>query len=337
MICHIMSKNLTDGGFNNLLPDDIINSLTASGWSCDGRIQALASYENRVYQIGLTDRTEPVVAKFYRPERWSDEQILEEFDFTDELVELDLPVLTPLESPEGPVLCHQHGFRFAVYPHARGHAPYLDDEHSLTQIGRLIARIHNVGQQRHFEYRENLEFEHRAVDSAVFLIEGNWIPDDLRDAYEAIIEDVLEAIDDQLDHDSMNQGRVHGDMHVGNLLWHNGAPAVLDFDDACNGPPIQDLWMFLSGSVDEMQRCLDALAEGYEMFRTFPADALDQVEVLRAMRILYHTTWLARRWTDPAFPRAFPWFSTQKFWQEHILTLKEQLALLREPPALRTG
>ncbi len=332
-----MSKTPDKGAFHRLLPDDIVNSLSASGWSCDGRIQALASYENRVYQIGLSDRPEPVVAKFYRPERWSDEQILEEFDFTDELVEHELPVLTPLASPEGPVLCHKSGFRFAVYPHARGHAPYLDDLHALRQIGRLIARIHNVGQKQQFAHREAMSFEGRALDSARFVVEGNWIPDDLRDAYEAIIEDLLGAIDDQLDHDALDTGRVHGDMHVGNLLWHDGTPAVLDFDDSCDGPAIQDLWMFLSGNPDEMQRNLEALAEGYEMFRTFPSSMLDQVEALRAMRILYHTAWLARRWTDPAFPRAFPWFNTQKFWQEHVLTLKEQLSLLWEPPNLRTG
>ncbi|MFK8031017.1 MAG: serine/threonine protein kinase [Gammaproteobacteria bacterium] len=331
-----MSKTPIKTTFNTLLPDDIVNSLEACGWPCDGRIQALASYENRVYQIGLSDRPEPIIAKFYRPERWTDEQILEEFEFTDELAELELPVLTPLSSPEGPVLCHKLGFRFAVYPHVRGHAPYLDDTHALAQIGRLIARIHSVGQQHRFEHRENMSFDQRAVNSAVFIVEGNWIPDDLRDAYEAIIEDLLGAIDDSLDHEALNSGRLHGDMHVGNLLWEEGTPSVLDFDDACNGPPMQDLWMFLSGNPDEMQRNLNALAEGYEMFRQFPTNMLDQVEALRAMRILYHTAWLARRWTDPAFPRAFPWFNTQKFWQEHILTLKEQLALLWDPPRLHT-
>ncbi|MEM7082355.1 MAG: serine/threonine protein kinase [Pseudomonadota bacterium] len=321
--------------FNQLLPDDIVNCLDAVGWSCDGRIQALASYENRVYQIGLTDSATPVVAKFYRPGRWTDDQILEEFSFTDALSELELPVLTPLRSPEGAVLCHHERFRFAVYPHARGHAPYLDDVDALTQIGRLIARIHNVGSQRAFAHRETLEFEHRAVESARFLLDGGWIPDDLRDAYEAIAEDLLSAIDDQLDHAALDGGRLHGDMHVGNLLWQSGTPAVLDFDDACNGPAIQDLWMFLSGHAGEMQRNLDALAEGYTLFRPFPSGSLDQVEALRAMRILYHSAWLARRWSDPAFPRAFPWFNTQKYWQEQILTLKEQLALLRDPPTLR--
>lgn len=332
-----MSKNPDKSAFHRLLPDDIVNCLSAMGWPCDGRIQALASYENRVYQIGLSDRSSPVVAKFYRPERWNDDQILEEFSFTDELAELELPVLTPMSSPEGPTLCHQNGFRFAVYPHALGHAPYLDDVDALAQIGRLIARLHNVGQSRPFEYREELSFEHRAVESAQFIAAGEWIPDDLRDAYEAIIEDLLAELDDCLDHDALIAGRAHGDMHVGNLLWHQGSPAVLDFDDACNGPPIQDLWMFLSGDAEEMQRNLDALAEGYEMFRSFPVNMLDQVEGLRALRILYHTAWLARRWTDPAFPRAFPWFNTQKFWQEHILTLKEQLALLMDPPRLRLG
>ena len=272
---------------------------------------------------------------FTDPGRWTDEQILEEFAFTDQLVELELPVLTPMPSPKGPVLCHESGFRFSVYPHARGHAPYLDDAHALTRIGRLIARIHNVGQESAFRYRESMSFKHRGVDSALFIVNGNWIPDDLRDAYEAIIEDLLGAVDDLLDHESMDAGRVHGDMHVGNLLWHNESPSVLDFDDAGNGPAIQDLWMFLSGNPDEMQRNLDALCEGYEMFRTFPAASLSQAEPLRALRILFHTAWLARRWSDPAFPRAFPWFNTQKFWQEHILTLKEQLALLRDPPHLR--
>lgn len=329
-----MSQKPAENTFDSLLPEDIMASLESAGWQCDGRIQALASYENRVYLFGLIDNTR-CVAKFYRPQRWSDEQIMEEYAFTDELNALDLPVLTPLESPSGQTLCHFAGHRFAVYPFAPGQAPSPDNESQLEQIGRLLGRLHNVGFAREFADRETISFEHRAVDAARFLIDGNWIPPELLDAYMAIAEPLLAALDDLLgDSPWQDHGRLHGDMHVGNLLWHQNSPALLDFDDAVNGPAMQDLWMFLSGDQNEMQRNLDALVNGYEMFRRFPNSELPLVEGLRAMRIFHHARWLAMRWSDPAFPRAFPWFNTQKFWQDHILTLKEQLALLQDPPRL---
>lgn len=330
-----MTTSIAKNSFNQLLPQQIINALEASGWHCDGRIQAMASYENRVYQIGLESGGE-VVAKFYRPERWSDAQIEEEFEFTDELSALDLPALTPLPSPEGPTLCHYENFRFSVYPKAAGHAPYFDNEEQLEQIGRLIARVHLCGFSREFEHRESFTFEQRALESCAFIYDGEWVPPELREAYEGIAEPILGVLDQQLgDLDRHSYGRLHGDMHVGNLLWSGEAPAILDFDDACNGPALQDLWMFLSGDRDEQNRQLDALVTGYETFRPFPASELPLVEALRTARMLYHTAWLARRWVDPAFPRAFPWFNTQKFWQDHILDLKEQLALLQDPLTLQ--
>ncbi len=323
--------------FKQLLPQQIIDAMSACGWQCDGRIQAMASYENRVYQIGLTSG-ETVVAKFYRPGRWSNDQIEEEFSFTDELAELELPVLTPLQAPNGETLCEVDNFRYSVYPKAAGHAPYFDDPAQLQQIGRLIARIHNCGFARQFEHRETYSFEAKALSSATFIFDGNWLPPELSEAYESIVEPILEELDDRFaDIQSEPFGRLHGDMHVGNLLWSDQGPALLDFDDACNGPAMQDLWMFLSGEQNEQQLQLDALAEGYEMFRPFPAHELPLVETLRTARMLYHTAWLARRWTDPAFPRAFSWFNTQKFWQDHILDLKEQLSLLRDPIRLHVG
>lgn len=332
-----MTTKTPDNSFVSLLPEELLASLTAFGWACNGHIQAMASYENRVYQVGL-DSGQYVVAKFYRPQRWTNEQILEEFEFTDELAGLDLPVLTPLRSPAGDVLCEHGAFRFSVYPKARGHAPSLDNPGQLEQIGRLIARIHSCGLARRFATRTVFTFEHRALDSARYLIDNQCVPDELCDAYLAIAEPVLAIIDQTMQTlRDESCGRIHGDMHAGNLLWTADGPAILDFDDACTGPAMQDLWMFLSGNRSEMQDNLNAIASGYEMFHPFPTAQLNLVESLRTQRIMYHTAWLARRWSDPAFPRAFPWFHTQKFWQEHILSLKEQLALLHEPALHLTG
>ncbi|NNF16956.1 MAG: serine/threonine protein kinase [Gammaproteobacteria bacterium] len=332
-----MTPTAKKSAFSGLLPDEIITCLEACGWECNGEIQAMASYENRVYQIGLNDGSN-VVAKFYRPDRWTDEQILEEFEFTDELVALDLPVLTPLPSPSGKTLCEHGNFRFSVYRKASGHAPGLDDPARLEQIGRLLARIHNCGFTRCFEERIDLTFDQHALGSARFIITGPFLPDELQEAYAAIAEPVLTMLDQRMQlTDPSRFGRLHGDMHVGNLLWNQAGPVLLDFDDACNGPEIQDLWMFLSGERTEMQTNLDALATGYEMFRPFPSSQLTLVECLRTMRIMHHTAWLARRWSDPAFPRAFPWFNTARFWQDHILSLKEQLALMHEPVLALSG
>ncbi|MEJ2760649.1 MAG: serine/threonine protein kinase [Gammaproteobacteria bacterium] len=317
--------------YTNLGPDDILNALDQIGYHCDGRILALNSYENRVYQVGIEDAA-PVIAKFYRPGRWSDECILEEHAFTLALAEQELPVIAPLIGAGGKSLFHTGPFRFAVYPRVGGHAPELDNPEQLTQLGRCLARLHNIGAVEPFHHRRTLDMQTLAVAPHAFLLEHGFIPTDILPAYETLTEDLLGQIracfDRAGDYRSI---RLHGDCHLGNVLWNNG-PFLVDFDDACMGPAVQDLWMFLSGDRAYMTAGLHNLLEGYTEFRDFSPAELNLVEALRSLRMIHYAGWLAMRWEDPAFPRAFPWFNTQRYWQDHVLALREQAALMQEPP-----
>jgi Ser/Thr protein kinase RdoA (MazF antagonist) len=317
--------------FTNLHPDLLLAAIDGTGVTTDGRLLALNSYENRVYQVGLQDGGF-VVAKFYRPRRWSNEQILEEHAFTLELAAADLPAVAPVER-EG-VTLHQHaGFRFALYPRLGGRAPELDRPEHLKQIGRLIARLHNVGANGAFRSRPSVSIAEFGTDAVAYLLENDWIPDDLQIAYRTLTEDLLTAIQAVWSRVAdVAQIRLQGDCHPGNLLWNTQGPWLLDFDDARTGPAIQDLWMFLSGDRDYAQARLAELLEGYRSFRDFDARELHLIEPLRTLRVIHYAAWLARRWDDPAFPRAFPWFNEQRYWEQHLLSLREQLALIQEPP-----
>ena len=317
--------------YANLGPDNILNALDQIGYRCDGRILALNSYENRVYQVGIEDAV-PVIAKFYRPERWSDECILEEHTFTLSLASQDLPVIAPLTGADGQSLYHTGPFRFAVYPRVGGHAPELDNPEQLTQLGRCLARLHNIGAVEPFRHRRTLDIQTLAVAPRAFLLERGFIPADILPAYETLTEDLLGRIRACFDRAGTCQAiRLHGDCHLGNVLWNNG-PFLVDFDDACMGPAVQDLWMFLSGDRAYMTAGLHDLLEGYTEFREFNPAELHLVEALRSLRMIHYAGWLAMRWEDPAFPRAFPWFNTQRYWQDHVLALREQAALMQEPP-----
>jgi Ser/Thr protein kinase RdoA (MazF antagonist) len=318
--------------FHDLGPDAILDAVEAAGFPCDGRISALNSYENRVYQVGITDAT-PLVAKFYRPERWSDAAILEEHAFTLELAAREIPVAAPVADAGGRTLFHAGPHRLALYPRLGGRPPEADSPDQLEMLGRCIARIHNVGAAGRFAHRPLLDIESFAREPGVFVLENDFVPGDLRAAYEALLRQVLLQLEEVFERAGpVRRIRLHGDFHLGNLLVRDDAPLVMDFDDARTGPAVQDLWMLLSGDRAYMTARLYDVLDGYCEFREFDARELHLVEALRTMRIMHFAGWIALRWDDPAFPRAFPAFNSQRFWEEHILALKEQLAMMDEPP-----
>ncbi|MDH3641681.1 MAG: serine/threonine protein kinase [Gammaproteobacteria bacterium] len=313
--------------YSGLTPDLILDALEATGFSPSGSLLELNSYENRVYQLGLEDDSF-VVTKFYRPARWSNEQILEEHTFTQELIDHELPAVGPLVR-DGTTLFDHQGFRFAVFPRQGGHPPNIEIVEDLKVLSRTLGRMHSVGSVAPFATRPSLSVERLGVESRTFLLEHQFIPLELEPAYSSITEHLLERLTPQFD--DVGWRRIHGDCHLGNLLWRNDLPHFVDFDDCVNGPPIQDLWMLLSGERDEREAQLGIILKAYEQFATFDLSSLRLVEPLRTLRIMYHAAWIARRWDDPAFPRAFPWFNTEKYWSEHILNLREQQAALEEP------
>jgi Ser/Thr protein kinase RdoA (MazF antagonist) len=324
----------TAAPYATLTPDVVLDAVEGIGLRSDGRLLALNSYENRVYQIGMEDGP-PIVAKFYRPERWPDAAILEEHGFTLELMEHELPVVAPL-AVNGQTL-HRHAeFRFAVYPRRGGRAPEFDNPDTLEWMGRFIGRIHAVGALRPFAHRPTLDIASFGEEPREYLVSGGWIPADLGEAYASVSAHALEAVRRCFDEaGDVKQLRLHGDCHAGNVLWTEQGPHFVDFDDSRMGPAVQDLWMLLSGERADMARQLEDVLAGYEDFYDFDTRELHLVEALRTLRLIHYSAWLARRWDDPAFPTAFPWFNTQRYWQDRILELREQIALMQEPPLAR--
>ncbi len=317
--------------FDRLTPDFLIDAVESQDLLCDGRLFPLNSYENRVYQIGIED-ADPMIAKFYRPQRWSDDQILEEHEFCLELVDHELPVVPPWRNGAGETLFKFDDFRFALFLRRGGHAPELGDLDSLFTIGRLMGRIHLVGAAKPFIYRPTLDLESYGYQSVKLISEG-FIPPSLKESYDSITAQLLSVLEDELSIlKEIPLLRSHGDCHVGNILWRDDTPHFVDFDDARMAPAIQDLWMLLSGSRADRIAQLSEVVEGYNEFYDFQPRQLKLIEPLRALRILHHTAWIASRWDDPAFPRAFSWFNTERFWGEHVLELREQYAALGEPP-----
>ncbi|MGK0297723.1 MAG: Ser/Thr protein kinase RdoA (MazF antagonist) [Gammaproteobacteria bacterium] len=318
--------------FKNLSPDDILNAIDNAGYRCDGCIYPLNSYENRVYQVGIED-SKPIIAKFYRPGRWSDEAIIEEHDFSFKLVGEELPVIAPLINKDQNSLYHTSAFRFCLYDKVGGRTPELDNSQHLTQIGRTIARIHNFGALEPFQYRTTISIASFGEEASQYLLEHNFIPADLLPAYESLIDEVIAKVKQCFSHaGTVHYLRLHGDCHLGNILWNDDTPFMVDFDDTMMGPAIQDLWMMLSGDRNYMTSRLYDILDGYCEFRDFDPAELHLIEALRTLRIINYACWIARRWDDPAFPMAFPWFNSQIFWQDHILSLREQSAIMEEPP-----
>jgi len=317
--------------FQTLTPTFIMDAVESQGFRCDCRIISLNSYENRVCQVGIEDDA-PLIAKFYRPGRWSDAQILEEHAFCFELVEHELPVVAPLSNHLEQSLFAYEGFRFALYPRQGGHAPEFDNLDNLLILGRTLGRLHAVGAVHPFVHRPHLDSTEFGRASVELLLE-NFVPNDFRASYTVVTERLLERIDTAFrEVGTVRTLRTHGDCHPGNILWRDGAPHLVDFDDARTAPAVQDLWMMLSGDRPRRLLQLSELIEGYNEFADFDPRELTLIEPLRALRILHHSAWLARRWADPLFPVAFPWFNTPRYWNEHINELREQLAALDELP-----
>lgn len=317
--------------YRALDPDTVLNAVETTGIQCNGRLFALNSYENRVYQLGIDDAP-AVIAKFYRPQRWSDEAILEEHAFSHELARAEIPVVAPMEIA-GKTLHQYQSFRFCLYPSVGGRAPELDNKEHLAQLGRLIGRIHAQGRTGRFQFRSTLS-PHQLGDAAVnYLLESNYLPAELEPAYASTAGHLLEAVHHEFDkHTDLGALRLHGDCHAGNILWRDDVASVVDFDDSRTGPAIQDLWMFLSGDRKFMTARLSDLLDGYREFSDFNAREIYLIEPLRSLRILHYAAWLAKRFEEPAFQTAFPWFNDARYWDQHILTLREQLATLQEPP-----
>ena len=316
--------------YDALTPDAVVDCVEAVGYRCDLRLIGLNSYENRVYQVGIEDEV-PVIVKFYRDQRWSDEQILEEHRFALELVEHDISVVAP-EVTHGETLHKAFGQRFTVFKRRGGHPPELDNLEHLYQLGNVLGRIHRVGAAQAFEHRIKLDLERMATASREFLSE-HFIPRDLQAAYTTLALDCEQAARDLLSGMTASDlQRIHGDCHCGNILWRDDTAHFVDLDDCISGPAIQDLWMFLNGERHHREQQLAELIAGYEEFHDFDPRQLRWVEGLRTLRIMHHAAWLGRRWDDPAFPRAFPWFGQERFWGDHILELREQLAAKNEPP-----
>ncbi len=316
--------------FERLTPDFVLHAIEAQGHLCDGRMLALNSYENRVYQIGRED-AEPIIAKFYRPERWSDAALAEEHALCHEMAAADLPVVAPLRDSTGTSLFRHDEFRIALFPRRGGRAPELDRRENLQIMGRYLARMHTLGGGQNFQHRPQMTLEEDGEGSVKFVLE-HCIPADLAAAYASLTTDIIALMRTRLAQiGTVNTIRVHGDCHAGNVLWRDDAPHFVDFDDARMAPAVQDLWMSLSGYPEEQRSQLDAILDGYEEFADFDYAELALIEPLRTLRMLHYAAWLGRRWDDPAFPQAFPWFNSQAYWERHILELREQFAALSEP------
>ena len=314
-----------------LIPDKVLAAVETLGFETDARIFALNSYANRVYQIGLVDSSS-IVVKFYRPGRWSREQILEEHAFTKELAELEIPVIAPESFADKGTLIEFEDFQFAVFRQILGRPPELDKLDNLLVMGRFVGRIHAVGAINHFSHRKNFRVERIASESRSFLLDNDFIPPDLVNAYASLSSDLIEAIGQRLhSFGELMTLRIHGDCHPGNVLWKEDKPHFVDFDDTMTGPAIQDLWMLLSGDRNQRQAQLLEVVKGYNEFFDFRAEELELIESLRTLRLMHYSAWLAKRWSDPAFPQSFPWFNTDPYWANHILELREQLAALDEP------
>ncbi len=318
--------------YAQLTPDTVLDALDSIGLHTDGRLLALNSFENRVYQVGQ-DEGSPVVAKFYRPNRWSNAAILEEHAFTQELADREIPVVPPMILPGRTSLHEYLGYRFAIYPRHGGRMPEFERSETLEWMGRFIGRIHAIGALKPYRHRPTLDIASFGEEPRKFLMDGNWLPSDLLAAWRSVVDQALDAVRACFQRaGQVAHLRLHGDCHAGNVLWTDGGPHFVDFDDSRMGPAVQDLWMLLSGDRAGMSRQLADVLAGYEDFIEFDTRQLYLLEALRTLRLIHHSAWIARRWHDPAFPAAFPWFNTQHYWQDRILELREQIALMQEEP-----
>ncbi|WP_102797616.1 serine/threonine protein kinase [Bowmanella denitrificans] len=318
---------MSDFSFHNLTPDLILDAVESTGIRVDSGLLALNSYENRVYQFIDEDRRR-YVAKFYRPNRWSSEQIQEEHDFAEELLTQEIPIAAPMRLNGQTLHLHQ-GYYFALFPSVGGRQFEVDNLDQLEWMGRFIGRLHAVAASRPFTHRPQIDLDSFLFESRKELEHSTLVPTALMNPLFTIMDMVIDKTAKQ--YKPAKQIRLHGDCHPGNILWRD-EPTFVDLDDCRMGPAIQDLWMMLSGDRQQQLLQLDTLVNAYEEFFDFNHKELSLIEPLRAMRMVHYMAWLSRRWEDPAFPQAFPWFATDKYWEQQILALKEQYATLQEPP-----
>jgi Ser/Thr protein kinase RdoA (MazF antagonist) len=327
------ATNLSATDYAKLGPEQVLQAAEHFGLSVDGHLLALNSFENRVYKVGLVE-AEPVVIKFYRPNRWSDAQIIDEHQYSAALVEAEIPVIAPLEF-DGHTLLQHNQYRLAIFPCVGGRAPDLENPQQLRQLARLLGRLHMVGAEQPFNNRPALDIETFGIQPSQFVLNSQLLPRELETIYQDLTKDLLANIVDNYQR-AGNPGliRCHGDCHAGNLLIGSLGPHIVDLDDARMAPRVQDLWMLLPGEDDDIDTTLTVILDAYTEFSDFDARELHLIEALRTLRIIHYYAWLAKRWDDPAFPIAFPWFNSQRCWEEHILALREQAAKLYEPAPL---
>lgn len=323
--------NSNETPFATLQPDRVLDAVESVGLHVDGRLYTLNSFENRVYQVGIDDGA-PLIAKFYRPHRWSDAAILEEHAFVAELAAQELPVVAASEI-DGRTLHHFDDFRFTLFPRRGGRPPELEDRATLEWLGRFIGRIHAVGATRPFAERGTIDIVTYGREPRDYLLQSGFIPSTLLEAWRSIVDLALDAVARAYDRaGDVRLLRLHGDCHAGNVLWTDAGPHFVDFDDSRMGPAVQDLWMLLPGDREGQRSALTDVLVGYEDFCDFDPRELYLIEALRTLRLIHYSAWLARRWDDPAFPAAFPWFNTNRYWEDRILELREQVALIDEVP-----
>jgi len=316
--------------YAKLTPDFVLDAVESIGLFSDSRILTLNSYENRVYQVGIEDNT-PLIAKFYRPGRWTNEAIQEEHDFTFSLLKNDISVVAPLMI-SGKSVHEYKGFRFTLFPRQGGYAPEVEIPETLYRIGLNIGRIHQSAGKETFKHRKTFTLQEWAHQSRDFLLQNDFLSDSLKIAYETLTADLITKMTTIWNDHPFDAIKLHGDCHLGDILWRDDLAYFVDLDDCLNGPAIQDLWLMLSGDRQQQTQQMIELLEGYEEFCSFDTRQLGLIETLRTLRMMYYSAWLARRWSDPAFPMHFPWFNTERYWSEHILELREQLYILDAPP-----
>jgi Ser/Thr protein kinase RdoA (MazF antagonist) len=319
--------------FTGLTPELVLDAASSVGLDVDGRLFALNSYENRVYQVGGPGGM--LVLKFYRPRRWTDAQIEEEHGFTEQLAAAELPVAAPVRI-EGRTLFKYQQFRFAAFPWMAGRAPELDAPEARQIFGRTLGRLHQIGALQPFAVRPKIGVQRLGWEARQQVLASDLLPDYLRDRYGSVSGALLERVEHAFqDVGNVREIRIHGDCHMGNLLWNERGPVLVDLDDCAMGPRVQDLWMMLSGSGSDQQRQWAELLEGYQQFADFDFREVRLIEPLRALRMLHHAAWVSHRWLDPAFPRAFPWLGEARYWEGYLRDLMEQVEAIEDPPLLR--
>lgn len=323
---------MSEHPFASLTPHRVLDAVEQVGMISDACMLALNSYENRVYRVGIEDAP-TVVIKFYRPQRWSKECIQEELDFLDELHKEQLPVISSLKI-KGQSLFFDGLFYFAIFPLQGGRAPDFSVESTLKRIGKQLAQYHNTASQNEFKHRPVICIKNDICKAMQTVIESNLMPDDYKPLYESLYKEIPSLIEKIISNTTYIETRIHGDLHQGNLLDDECNIFMLDFDDCKTGPVMQDIWMLLHGSIEEQKQQLNIIRSGYEELAHFPLSQLSLIEPLRTRRLVQHVAWISERWSDPAFPIAFPWFKSHHFWSEHLMQLREQSACLAHPPSL---